>query len=270
MPRGRHPFIGSFDFDADRHRSRIVSDGGMVTNLRFLSTLIRDLKAGGCYSILDGLWIPVAIRKDASDKVSTIYDLSLPKSGGVYYDCTQSNASMQQTWQDNQIDAKPWLMCISSAGGYLASGVASIAQPVTGFIICRKDSAGSVYRVVCTCKGGATGVQLFTYNNNTTQAVNHPGTTPLVAATTQSTLGQFTSLVNGAGSNIRRKGTSLATGGAGTASTDGYSIGSDFDGTGLPHNGPIAFCASIRQAITTTQRDYIELLLNSKYYPSTA
>ncbi len=259
----------SFDSDALLQQSRILADGGSLTDLSFLSSFITDLKAGpgNCYTLLNVLFIPIAIKKDGADKVSRFYDLSTSKSGS-YYDITQSNASLQQTWQDNQIDGKPWVMFDSSLSGYAASGVASIAQPATTWVICRKDGGGSTHRLLLAGRTAGAGPNLILYANNATNIAAYPGTSDVTVATNQATLGQFTVLLSGASSNIRRKGASLGTGGSGTQAVTQYVLGADFNGT-LPHSGPIAFCATARQSVSTAQRDHIEGLLNSTYYPST-
>jgi hypothetical protein len=84
------------------------------------------------------------------------------------------------------------------------------------------------------------------------------------------TTGQFTCLFNGASSTLRRKGVQVATGDTGPISSMPnlqFSLG-DYR-TFWPLDGSIAFAAACCRAITTQQRDAIENLLNTKYYPST-
>jgi hypothetical protein len=258
--------VSYLDYHAKIHQDRIIADGGTITDIQLLSDFIRSFKAIGCYELFNALYLGLAIRKDDVNKVSKIYDLSVDKSGS-YYDCDQTTAVLQQTWVDNQLDNFPVISFSSSNGGYTGSTMATIGQPYTLFSISRKDGGGSSIRNIMQVASASTTGPNFRYDGNTT-SVSIGGLIP--ATTAQSTYAQLTFLSNGASSSIRRKGSELSSGNGGstTASSPFIALGMNRLGTDV-HNGIIAFAGLVRQSLTTQQRDDIENLLNTKYFPST-
>jgi hypothetical protein len=262
IPATRLSFL---DFHVKLHQDRIIADGGTVTNINLLSDFISSFKAIGCYSLFDALYLPIAIRKDDANKVSKIYDLSDKSSS--YYDCEQTTAVEQQTWVDNQLDGFPVISFSSTRGGYTGPTMATIGQPYTLFSISRKDDGGSSLRIIMQVGSATTTGPAPRYDGNTT-SVSIGGLIP--ATTTQSTYSQLTFLCNGVSSSIRRKGSELSSGNGGstTASSPFIALGMNRLGNDV-HNGIIVFAGLIRQSITTQQRDDIEGLLNTRFFPST-
>lgn len=270
MPTGPWTAIlgGRADPDAVSHRSRIASDGGAVTNFRFLSNFIRDLKRGpdNCYTTLSGLWLPCAVKKDGTDKVATIYDVSTAKTG-VYYDAVQSNGSLQQTWTDGILDGLPVIQFDAALGadaGYTTGAITAVAQPTTVMVIVRKDGGGVTFRHIID---SSVGRLVFAYNTDTTQLIEFAGASVL-RATDQATFGQFTVKFDGVSSYIARKGAQI--GAAGNAGANGQTgvikIGLAFNDT-APMNGPMAIL--LQGNLSAAQISYVEGLLNTKYFPST-
>lgn len=261
-------FSTGFDFDAVTHFNRVIADGGIITNSQFLSDFIRDLKNGpeNCYSFLKGLWIPCAIKKDASNKVSKIYDLS-PAKENIYYDAIQDTEASQQQWVDNYLDGKPAILFDSSLDGYTATNITEINAPGYVMAICRKNDAGSTTRAIFD---SATNQWELVYRNNTTQIVVSTNTQARIITTDQTTFAQFTCFFGNSGDGggkIRRKGIELFGGDLGANSLSGdITIGKTSSGS--VHNGPIMLIL-LAKLNSITQRNYIESLLNNKYYPST-
>lgn len=258
------------DSDAQAQIARITADGGVVTDPTFLSSFIGDLKAAGCYTLFDSLYIPIACKKDGADRVSKLYDLSLPKTGSVYYDAVQNTAANQQLFQANQIDGKPWVLFDPlRTGGYLSAPVVPYTgYPFTYFFISQAVRDGN-NKAVFGRTTTSDRLDVITYLLDA--VVFYGQLSQPQIATTATTTGQFTCLLNGSSSTLRRKGTqvggSVDTGAINPMSNLQFSLG-DYR-TFWPLNGSIAFAAACCRAITTQQRDAIENLLNTKYYPST-
>jgi hypothetical protein len=257
----------SVDADASAQEARIIADGGIVTDIDFLSDFITDLKAGpgNCYTALVGLWLPVAIKKNGGDKVSAIYDVS-PAKTGVYYDALQTIANRQQTWVDNILDGKPVIQFDAAVanGGLVTGTITANSQPGTLMWISRKDGGGSTHRSIYDISVNRWNV-LYTANETD---ISIAAPTQINKTTDQTTWGQFTALLSGASSYIRRKGVQIGpTVNAGTGTQSGSIRLGMSTSQSLPHNGPIALW--LQGVFTDEQRDYVEGLLNTTYYPST-
>lgn len=257
------------DPDVDIQQARIAADGGVVTDAGFLSSLITDLKAAGCYTLLDALYIPIACKKDGANRVSKLYDLSLAKAGTVYYDAVQNTAASQQLWEANKIDGKPWVTFDPlRTGGYLSAPIVPYTgYPSTYFIVARAVDNGNHKAIF----GRMSNVdRLDVVNYFSPGVVFWIGVASFTATTDSTTAGQLTCLFNGSASTCRRKGTQIGSGDTGPSnSLSNLQFGIGDYRTFWPLDGSVAFAAACCRAITTPQRSAIESLLNTKYYPST-
>lgn len=260
--------LPGLDSDAQIHANRIIADGGIVTDLNFLSNFIRDLKIGNCYSILDGLWIPIAIRKDTANLVNKIYDIGPRKNiGNGYYDAGATSAVFYQIWEDGQIDNKPWIRFDPSKGGYSHSGMIAKTQPGTIIAIFRRDHTGSSTKVDIIHGSTGSATWEISYYFSASSVSMYAGSPTLSANTDQMTLAQITAKYNGSNSYLRRKGTTIGQGTTGSQDFNtGFFLGGTNTGTDVM-DGPIAFW--LIGTMTDDQMYYIENLLNTKYYPST-
>jgi len=258
------PPTPSLDPDVQGIIARVQGDGGMITDEAFLDALIVDLKAAGVYTLFDALYVPIAIKKDGSNLVSKIYDLSLIKAG-IYYDLDQSNPVKQQLWENSKIDGKP---CISfdpaKGGGYNSAAIVVYADyPVTYFLISQYITAPDNYRTIFRVISGTTDLYNASYYNASIMLLLAKGQTNV--NTNCLDMGQFTFLFDSS-ATVRRKGMQIA---SGTCGSQTPMANCNYDLGGSACSASIAFAASIRQAITDQQRDVIENLLNTKHYSST-
>lgn len=253
----------SLDADAFVQRTRVVADGGTVTDAAFVSNLVNSLKAGpnNCYAALKGLWVAAAV-KNIGNSVQKIYDIS-PAKAGVYYDATLTGTA--QTWTAGALDGKPAITFTAGLGCYSTPSISSTAQPGFIFSIARKDGGGTTIRNILDTNSANR--WLLRYSGNATNAECFAGGSLVTGATTQSTFAQFTATLNDTTTTLRRKGSQIATGSGGTNTCSGVLRLGAADTTANVMNGPICLWA-IATGLSDPQRDYIEGLLNNTLYPS--
>jgi hypothetical protein len=169
----------------------------------------------------------------------------------------------------NALDGKPVIQfdaVISAIAGYTSPTITTMSQPYTVMLICRKDGGDISIRALFSGTGPVGSQLSIRYPGNITD-VQLLAFTSIQTATDQTTYAQFTFKADGASSSIRRKGTELFAGNAGTNPVAGTLVLGLHQAGSYCHNGPMAFAAI--GVLTDAQRDYIENLLNTKYYPST-
>lgn len=96
---------------------RIVADGGTIVDQRYMDRIIRTMKAQGIYTSAKYIGdANIAVKKDGSNAVSTLYDIS-----GNNNDAVQATGSKQPIWTAAQQNGKPGLV-FDGVDDYLETG----------------------------------------------------------------------------------------------------------------------------------------------------
>ena len=244
---------------------RIIADGGTIIDQKYMDRVIRTLKAQGIYTSCKFLAdANFAVKKDGSNAVSTLYDIS-----GNNNDAVQATGAAQPIWTAAQQNGKAGLVFDGSSSNLTSAAFASaLSRPNTLIAVAKFTPVGTTARIFMDGILVTNRQQLY-YSGSVTRETLYAGSSATSSASgsagseTRLLVGTF----NGVSSNLWSRGSQIITNGnAGTHTMTGVTLGGDYNATAVNIlNGWLAIGIVLNTALTTAQRQSLEGLLNSYY-----